>query len=253
MRTVTFSKRNIKELLRDPLSYLFCLGFPVVMLAVMTIVNKSIPPQANMTIFNINNLSAGIAVFGFTFIMLFTALQISKDRGSAFLIRLYASPIKPSEFIAGYTIPLFIIAAAQCLITYITSFIISILVDAQLNIPDMLASTAILLPSALMFIGFGLLFGSIFNDKAAPGLCSIIITLSCMLGGIWMDVENLNGGLKKLCEILPFYHCVKTGRMAISGNYDGFGKSMAIVCIYAVIVYVLSVAVFNFKMRKDKK
>ena len=251
MRTLVFSKRNLIELLRDPLSYIFCLGFPVIMLIIMTIVNESIPPQANMTIFNTDSLSAGIAVFGFTFVMLFTALHISKDSGSAFLSRLYASPLKSSEFIAGYTLPVMIIAFFQCIITYAASFVISIITGDTLSITNIMISIIVLLPSAFMFIGFGLLFGSLFNDKAAPGLCSIIITLSCMLGGVWMDVDNLKGGLKNLCIFLPFYHSVKTGRMAVSGNYQGFFKSMFIVCVYAAAVYILAVAAFNLKKSKD--
>ena len=251
MRTLIFSKRNLTELLRDPLSYIFCLGFPVIMLIIMTVVNESTPPQANMTIFNIDSLSAGIAVFGFTFVMLFTALHISKDRGSAFLARLYASPLESYEFIAGYTLPVMIIAFFQCIITYAASFIISIITGNTLSISHIIVSVLILMPSAFMFTGFGLLFGSLFNDKAAPGLCSIIITLSCMLGGVWMDVDNLKGGFKNLCIFLPFYHSVKTGRMAISGNYQDFPKSMLIVCVYAAAIYILAVAAFNSKKLKD--
>ena len=56
-RVLVFSVRNFRELIRDPLSYIFCLGFPLVMLIIMTVVNKSIPPEAGMTIFNIENLS----------------------------------------------------------------------------------------------------------------------------------------------------------------------------------------------------
>ena len=67
-RILAFSGRNLKELLRDPLSYIFCLGFPLVMLVIMSIVNQSIPPEAGMTIFNIENLAGGIAMFGQSFI-----------------------------------------------------------------------------------------------------------------------------------------------------------------------------------------
>lgn len=34
------------------------------MLVIMSIVNQSIPPEAGMTIFNIENLAGGIAMFG---------------------------------------------------------------------------------------------------------------------------------------------------------------------------------------------
>ena len=91
-KTIAFSGRNFKELVRDPLSYIFCLGFPLVMLVVMTLVNDSIPKETNMTIFRIDNLAGGIAVFGLTFVMLFVCLTVAKDRSGAFLMRLYSTP-----------------------------------------------------------------------------------------------------------------------------------------------------------------
>ena len=253
MKTLVFAGRNFRELLRDPLSYIFCLGFPVIMLTVMTIINKSIPPEANMTIFSIENLSSGISVFGMTFVMLFTALQISKDRCGAFLTRLYASPMKPYEFIIGYTIPIIIIAVVQCFITYTASYIISLIIGNAISISGIFISSLVLIPSEIMFIGFGLLFGSIFNDKSAPALCSILISLSCILGGIWLDVESLSGGLKKICQVLPFWHAVRTGRMSLNNTYDRFGESMLIVCIYAVVIYLVSITVFRIKMKNDQK
>ena len=113
MRSIIFSKRTVKEILRDPLSYIFCLGFPIVMLIIMTIVDQSIPPEAAMTIFHIPNLAPGIAFFGLSFVMLFTCLQVSKDRSTALMLRLYASPMKSLDFIAGYTLPVLVLAYWQ--------------------------------------------------------------------------------------------------------------------------------------------
>ena len=113
MKIKAFASRNAKEILRDPLSYIFCLGFPVVMLVIMTIVNESIPPEAGMDIFNIDKLSPGVTVFGLTFVMLFTTILISKDRSTAFLARLCGAPMKSWEFLAGYILPVFVIALLQ--------------------------------------------------------------------------------------------------------------------------------------------
>ncbi len=120
-RVLAFAGRNLKELLRDPLSYIFCLGFPLVMLVIMSIVNQSIPPEAGMTIFNIEKLAGGIAMFGQSFIMLFTCLSVSKDRSGAFLTRLYASPMKSFDFIAGYTFPVLALSVIQSDITFAAS------------------------------------------------------------------------------------------------------------------------------------
>ena len=98
MRMKVFGMRTGKEVLRDPLSYIFCLGFPIVMLLIMTLVNAAIPAEANMTLFSSIKLVPGIAGFGLTFVMLFTCLQISKDRGGSFMIRLYASPMKSAKY-----------------------------------------------------------------------------------------------------------------------------------------------------------
>ena len=168
-----FSKRNQKEILRDPLSYIFCLGFPLVMLFVMTIVNESIPEEAGMTIFRIDNLSGGIAVFGQTFVMLFTAITVAKDRSSAFLSRMYASPMTSNDFTLGYMFPMLVIAVVQNLITYAVSFIVSLIVGVSINPVGLLISMLALIPSAIMFISFGFLFGTLFDEKAAPGFCSI--------------------------------------------------------------------------------
>lgn len=253
MRIKAFSIRNAKEILRDPLSYIFCLGFPIVMLIIMTIVNASIPKEAHMTIFQIQNLGPGIAVFGLTFTMLFTCLCVSKDRSSAFLIRLYASPMKGVDFITGYTLPLVLIATAQCILTYLASIIIGAFTDYTFNFGNLLLSLLVLMPSMFLFIGLGLLFGTLFKEKAAPGLCSIIISVAGMLGGIWMDVDAMGGILADVCKVMPFYQGVKAARMAVNGKYAEIGKPLIIVCAYAAVTYLLAVLVFRKKMQDDLK
>ncbi len=121
-----FSVRNFKEIIRDPLSYIFCLGFPLVMLIVMTVINDGIPPQTGMTIFRIDNLAGGIAVFGLTFVMLFTCLNVAKDRSGAFLVRLYATPMRSEDFILGYVLPTSLLAVLQILITLAAAFVVSL-------------------------------------------------------------------------------------------------------------------------------
>ena len=253
MRIKAFCIRNIKELLRDPLSYVFCLGFPIIMLIIMTIVDSGIPKEAGMEIFKLKFLSPAIIIFGYTFVMLFTCILISKDRTSTFLIRLYASPMKSTDFILGYTIPLLIISVCQSIITFISSGIIGFFTDYTFKITNVLLCLLIMIPSAIMFIGFGILFGTLFNEKAAPGICSLIITLTCMIGGVFMDVDSLSSGFKSMCHKLPFYHGVNAARMAVNGDYSEILRSLIIVFTYAIIIYIISVILFRKKMKSDLK
>lgn len=252
-RIIAFSRRNFKEILRDPLSYIFCLGFPLVMLVIMTLVNESIPAEAGMVIFRIDYLSGGIAVFGLTFIMLFTCLSVAKDRAGAFLVRLYATPIRPGDFIMGYIAPVMMIALAQVLITFAASLIISLITGVDLNAAGLGAATLALVPTAVMMIGFGLLFGSLFGEKAAPGLCSIVISLASFLGGVWFDPDGTGGVLLTICKALPFYHSVHAARLAVASDFDGFWGHLGITAVWAVVVTIAAVLVFKAKMKAETR
>ncbi|MCH5208787.1 MAG: ABC transporter permease [Oscillospiraceae bacterium] len=253
-KIIAFSKRNFLEIIRDPLSYIFCLGFPLVMLVVMTLVNDTIPEEAHMELFRIQNLSGGIAVFGMTFVMLFVCLSVAKDRSGAFLVRLYATPMKSGDFIFGYILPTVVLAVIQSVITFAASLIVSLIVGVELNIAGILIAIVSLIPSMIMFISFGLLFGTLFSEKAAPGLCSIIISLGSFLGGIWFDVKGAGGVLEDICNVLPFYHSVNAARMATVMELDNeFLIDLLITVGYAIVVAIVSVIVFKYKMRADLK
>lgn len=250
-RTLLFAGRNTKEILRDPLSYLFCLGFPIVMLVIMTVVNESIPPEAGMDIFGIQKLAPAVGVFGLMFTMLFAALQVSKDRGGSFLIRLYASPMRSADFIAGYFLPCLLIGAVQLLFCMLCALVIGAVTDTALSVGNLLLTILVLLLPAVLLIGFGILFGSLFSDKAAPGLCSIIISAGTMLGGVFMDVEGLGGVLYRISAALPFYPCVKAGRAALMGEYEKIAEALPIILIYTVLVVCGAAVVFGRKMKAD--
>ena len=249
MRYMHFASRNFKELVRDPLSWIFCLGFPIVMLVLMTVINESIPPEAGMTLFQIQNLAPGIMIFVDTFIMLFASMLLSGDRTEAFLLRLYTSPMTSFDFIAGYLIPLAVLALGQAAINLITALIIGAFTGISLSISGALIAVVLSIPAILMFIGFGLLFGCVFTRNSAPGISSIIITLSGMFGGIWMDVDAIGGVLAKLCNALPFVHAVRSARYAFEGCYSDSLCESGIVLIWAAAMLILSVVIFRKKMK----
>lgn len=248
-RIKAFSARNIKEILREPLSYIFCLGFPIIMLIIMTLVNESIPAESGVTIFRINNLYGGVAVFGQTFTMLFMAITVSKDRAGAFLVRLYATPMKTVDFMTGYILPTMILSVMQNIIIAVSSLIISLIVGVEISITGLILSIVTLIPSALMFIGFGLLAGMLFNDKSAPAMSSIIISLGSFLGGIWFDAKSTGGVMLKICKCLPFYYCTESARTATAMNTDIFSVLVVIIC--AVVITILSAVAFRAKMKVD--
>lgn len=252
-KTVSFAKRNLKEMSRDPLSYIFCVAFPLVMLLIMTLVNESIPKEAGMTIFQIDNLAGGVVVFGQTFVMLFTALAVANDRAGSFLIRLYASPMKSNNFTNGYILPMLVISVIQSALTFLAAFVISLVVGYSIDPAGLLLGIVTTIPSAVLFIAIGLIFGTLFNEKSAPGLCSIIISLGSFLGGIWFDAEGTGGVMYKICKWLPFIYCTKASRSTIKLEFAAkeFFLPILIVTATAVVLIALAIIIFKKKMRAD--
>ncbi len=251
MKSKVFAVRTWKEIMRDPLSYIFCLGFPLVMLVIMSIIDKSIPAEAGMQVFRIRNLAPGIAYFGLTFVMLFTSVQVSKDRTTALLLRLYASPMKPVEYMFGYTMPVVVLAIVQMVICFGVSCVIGLCTGDSLFASEIMLSVLALLPSVFLFVGVGILFGTLVNEKAAPGLCSILISAAGMIGGIWMDIDSLGGAIKTAARMLPFYYGVSLARFPFRESAEGVTEHLLWTMICGVMVYGLAVMVFRSKMKKD--
>ena len=251
-KTISFAKRNFLEMSRDPLSYIFCVAFPLVMLVIMTLVNENIPKDT-MTIFRIDNLAGGVVVFGQTFVMLFTALNVATDRGGAFLTRLFASPMKSGNFTNGYILPMLLVAEVQIVFTLVSAYVISIITGTPLSVPGMLLLMVTGLPSAVFFTAIGFIFGTLFNEKSAPGLCSVIISLGSFIGGIWFDAEQSGGVLYKICKCTPFLYCTKTARATLKTTFgwDAFFLPLIIVTGSAAVLMALAVFLFKRKMKAD--
>ena len=243
MRMLTFAKRNALEILRDPLNLFFGLGFPVVLILLLSIIQANIP----VSLFEIDHLTPGVTVFGLSFITMFSSVIIAKDRGSALLQRLYTTPLTPLDFILGYTLPMLPISLAQSAVCYLVALPLGL--TPSVNI---LYALAMILPVALLYVAMGLLFGSILTDKQAGAVCGSILTnLSAWLSGIWFDLELVGGVFKKIAYALPFVHAVEMERAIIAGDFAGIFPHLWWVLGYTAVLIALAVLLFLRQMKKQ--
>lgn len=235
-----FSLRITKEILRDPLSIAFGVGFPIILIVLLSTINKNIPNN----MFDIQLLTPGVAVFGLSFLSLFAAQIISKDRDSAFIVRLFTTPLKPYEFIFGYTLPLIPLALFQGIICYIMGVIFGF----QINVGTFF-SLLLLIPISLIFIGIGLICGTSFSEKAATALCGALLTnLSAWLSGIWFDLNLVGGVFKSIAYVLPFVHAVEMTKAAATGAYHQIFPHIWWVLSYGILLLLSGILLFNRRM-----
>ena len=243
MKMLTFANRNAKEILRDPLNLAIGLGFPIVLILLLTAIQSNVP----VSLFEIGHLTPGITVFGLSFMTLFSATIIAKDRGSSLLQRLYTTPLTAKDFIIGYTLPILPIAVAQTVVCYIVALILGL--EFTVNI---LLAVVCVIPAALLFIAMGLLCGSVFTDKQVGGICGALLTnLAAWLSGTWFDLELVGGAFKTVAYALPFVHAVEMERAVLSGNFADIFPHIWWVLGYAAVTMIAAVLLFLRQMKKQ--
>lgn len=241
MRMMTFAKRCAKEILRDPINLIFGLGFPIALLVLLSAIQANIPVE----LFEINALTPGITVFGLSFMTLFSATLVAKDRESAFLQRLYTTPLTSFDFIIGYTLPLLPISLLQALVCYL----VAIPLGLQVSVNILYAVIGII-PMAVFNISLGLLCGSVLGVKQVGGICGALLTnLSAYLSGVWFDLALVGGAFERIASFLPFLHAVEMERALFSGDISLAVNHLLPIVIYALAATILAILCFLRQMK----
>ena len=263
MKTLIFARRNVTEMLRDPLLYVFCLGFPVAMILMFQGINAATPVPTES--FHARSLIPGLIMFSFTFVMLALSLLVSKDKSTSFLRRLYTSPMKSSDFVLGYAVPGTVIGLLQEMVCVLAGWGTSaIFGDAYFGVGEAVLLLLSQIPMLLICVFLGILFGTLLNDKSAPAITSVLITGAGILGGAWMPLDTM-GDLETFCKILPFYPSVVIGRIitgAARTQYDptkpaelytwGAGSWLLLLPIGICLLGVIFLSFFAFGQMKKK-
>lgn len=243
MRTLNFAKRNFKEIIRDPLSIIFSVLLPLFLLFIFKQIN--IPNES----YELHNFTPGIVVFGFSFITLFTAMLVSKDRTSSLLIRLGISPMKPIEYILGYMLSII----PLILIQNVLFFILAIALGLSFSI-NIIWAILISIVVAILFIAIGIILGSLFSEKASSGISSIVIQLVCFTSGMYFPRELLGDVFSKICEYLPFESCVTIIKGVMNANLESITiRNIIVFSIYTILALIISILIFKEKMISDNK
>lgn len=243
MRMLSFAKRCTKEILRDPLNLGFGLGFPLVLLLLLTAMQANIP----VSLFEIDTLAPGITVFGLSFITLFSATLISRDRETALLQRLYTTPLTGFDFVMGYMLPLLPIAVAQALICFIFAIPLGLTVSSGI-----VYAIIGIVPMAVFNIALGLLCGSVLGVKQVGGICGALLTnLSAWLSGVWFDLKLVGGFFEKLANVLPFVHAAEMEKALFKGDFALAASHILTIVVYSVIVTTMAVFCFLGQMKKQ--
>ena len=243
-RIFALTRRNAKEIMRDPLSLVLTIGMPLAMEILFYLIFHSLTSQFEMKYF-----APGIVVFAQSFLALFVGLLIATDRGTSFLTRLYVSKAKSYEFICAYALAVLPIVAIQSILF----FLIGGIFDSSIFCVSMIYSVLLSLITSLFFISAGILFGSLCSSKSIGGICSILIAGQSVLSGMWFPTESLGDGIMTAMKVLPFRNATLLVQNVLNGVGDAvtdFLLPLLIIVAYTLIVFILAIIAFKSKMKE---
>lgn len=242
-RILTLTKRNVKEIVRDPLSLIFMLLMPLFMEILFYFIFHNLTEQ-----FEMKYLAPGIVIFSQAFLTLFTGMIIATDKSTSFLTRLYVSKAKSHEFILSYALAVLPLVLIQSVLFFLVGGIFD---SALFSLNTALAILVSIIPS-FFFIGVGILFGSLCSEKSIGGISSIIIVGQSILSGMWFPTEGLDGAIVTIMKALPFKNAtllVQNTSNGISNGFNDFLLPLIIVLAYTLVFFALAIIVFKKKMK----
>ncbi len=241
MKTLSLTLRNFKEIHRDPVSILLGIAMPTGLLIIFESIQKKLP----LEIFSAQNLTPALTVFGSTFLMMFSATLLNKDRQSEFLTRLLSAPLKSSNFITSY----FIAFIPFILLQVLVSLIVGTLFGA--NFQNILFSLLVFLPTGLISVGLGLTMGALLNVGQISAFGSIFITAMGLFSGAWIDLRQMGGIFEKVGYAFPYAHAVDASKAILS---DSFSKdvytNMLWVGVYFILFLGICIWSFHYKTKR---
>lgn len=243
MRIFTLTKRNLKEILRDPLSLSFNIGLPLIMEVLFYFLFSNLTSQ-----FQMKYLAPGIVVFSQSFLSLFIGILISLDRSTSFLNRLFVSRVKSYEFIISYALSLVPIVLIQSILFFLVGGIF----DTTLFKIEMIYAIILSIITSFLFLGIGILLGSLCNERSIGGATSIIISAQSVLSGMWFPVEGLSSGMVKIMNFLPFKNATILVQNVLNGVNDLFDdliNPLIIILTYTLVIFILAIVVFKNRMK----
>ncbi len=224
MRSAELVKRNLKELLRDPLSLGLTIGLPVVMLLILQGLDGV------DEFFSPTMLAPGIALFGFVMLMFSSAMILSKDRETALFARLLTTPLRSRDFVAAYSLPFLAVAVVQGVIVFAVAGLLGLESEGSIGLVLL-----VLLIMAIFFIGLGMILGSLLKVAPLSGAYSAVLLLT-IFSGTWFNLDSIGGPIQTVENLLPFTHALEAARDVLT---DGAGVSAIATDLYWVLGYTL--------------
>jgi len=195
----------------------------------------------------IDFIAPGIIIFGLLILIPTSARIIVHDKEKGFLSRLLTTPLRPVEFISGYSLCLVVIAIAQIIIFILVGWLLGMDIVGSIGLAFL-----VFLLTALCSIGIGMVVAALSKtENQAEPLCWIFAMPLAMLSGCWFSVEMLPSYLRNVAYAFPYAHAIDASKAVITRGVgiEVVSSDVLFLAGWAVGVFAIGVILFRRSMR----
>lgn len=170
------------------------IAFIVFFIEIFTNEESQIPLVATQTI-------TGMSVFFSAFIIISIVISFVKDREKGFVARLASTPLKPSMFLLGKSMPFIIIVIIQMLLLLLLGIFFY-----DLEVTNYLTYFLFIILLSIMTIAWGVAI-ALFSRTENTGVVvtQIIAMGTAVICGLWMPYESLPETFQTIGKLFPQY------------------------------------------------
>jgi len=195
----------------------------------------------------IDFIAPGIIIFGLLILIPTSARIIVHDKEKGFLSRLLTTPLRPVEFISGYSLCLVVVAIAQIIIFILVGWLLGMDIVGSIGLAFL-----VFLLTALCSIGIGMVVAALSKtENQAEPLCWIFAMPLAMLSGCWFSVEMLPSYLRNVAYAFPYAHAIDASKAVITRGVgmEVVSSDVLFLAGWAVGVFAIGVILFRRSMR----
>jgi ABC-2 type transport system permease protein len=171
----------------------------------------------------------------------------AKEKG--ILKRLFATPMKPSQFLTANVITRLIVSVVQAAILIAVGVL---LLNAHV-LGSYLLVLLIIILGVLMFLGLGFIISGIAKTfDSVPVFANLVVFPMLFLGGVFFPIDNMPNWLQNIAKFLPltFFSNALREVMTKDAGLGAIKNDIFAMIIWSALLLAIATFVFRFQERE---
>jgi ABC-2 type transport system permease protein len=164
-----------------------------------------------------NILAPGMTVFGLLILIPSSASLIARDKETMIMPRLLTTPLRPREFILGYSLPYIPLLILQVGIYLGIGCALGLKIVGNLGLAFLL-----LLLLGLSSIALGMIFATFIKHEGQAHVSWVLIVPMAILAGAWFPIAGMPSAMQGIAKAFPATYAITALEDVISRGL-GFG------------------------------